>query len=83
MTAIVPTSTTQSLPNPGVKRVIIRTDSAAATGHTYDATDVFTDIWATYLCDDTGAVKIATWSTLTVTLGTISTGVHTLIIEGI
>jgi hypothetical protein len=82
MTAIVIGSEGQMVPNGGIKMHAIVTTAAAATGHTYDATGLVSTIIATYLCDSTGAVKVATWSSLTVTLGTISTGVHTLIIIG-
>jgi len=83
MTAITVDELRQAVPNAGVKEIVIMTSSAAATGHTYDATGYFTTIWGTYLADATGAVKIATFSSLTVTLGTISTGVHCLRIWGI
>ena len=82
MTAIVIGSQGQIAPNAGIKMHAIVTTAAAATGHTYDATGLVSTIIATYLCDATGAVKVATWSGLTVTLGTISTGIHTLIIVG-
>jgi hypothetical protein len=84
MTAITVSEARQASPNAGVKRVVIRTDAAAATGYTYDASlQGFTTLWSVYVNDDTGVVKTATWSSLVVTLGTISTGVHTLVLEGI
>lgn len=83
MTAIVVSSLAQAVPNAGVKEVIILTSAAAATGHTWDATNYFSTIWGTYLADSTGAVKIATFSSLTVTLGTITTGVHCLRVWGV
>ena len=83
MTAITVSSLRQHTPVPGIKEIVIKTSSAAATGHTFDATGYFTTIWGTYLNDSTGAVKIATFSDLTVTLGTISTGVHVLRIWGV
>lgn len=83
MTAITVASNRQLAPNAGVKEIVILTDSAAATGFTFDATGYFDTIWGCYLADSTGAVKIATFSSLTVTLGTISTGVHCLRIWGV
>ena len=84
MTAVTVSTALQSTPNAGVKRVVLRTDANCATGFTLAAGDYgFSDLYATYLCDDAGAVKIATWSALVVTIGTVSTGVHTLILEGI
>lgn len=86
MTALTASSEIQTAPNCGVKRVIVRTDANAATGFTYDASaspGIFSAIWAVYVCDNTGVVKTATWSGTTITLGTISTGIHTLIIEGV
>ena len=87
MTAVTATSVTQEAPNCGIKRVLIRTDANAATGYTIDASTAanggFAKLYSVYVNDDTGAVKIATWSSLVVTLGTISTGIHTVILEGV
>jgi hypothetical protein len=77
----------QIAPNAGIKVVVIRTDANAATGYTIDASTAanggFADVYATYCCDDLGAVKVATFSALAITLGTISTGIHTVIIWGV
>jgi hypothetical protein len=83
MTAITVSNSGQVSPNAGIKCFVVLTDTNAATGYTYDASGQFSTIYATYLCDSTGAVKIATFSGTTVTLGTISTGAHTLILFGI
>jgi hypothetical protein len=83
MTAITVASLRQAVPNAGVKEIVIMTSAAAATGFTWDATGYFSTIWGTYLSDSTGAVKIATFSSLAVTLGTISTGVHCLRVWGV
>lgn len=83
MTAITVASKGHIAPNAGVKMYALLTDANAATGYTYDASALVTTIWATYLCDSSGAVKIATFSGTTVTLGTISTGAHCLIVIGV
>jgi hypothetical protein len=87
MTAVTVSEMRQVAPNAGAKKVILRTDANCATGYTVDASTAangaFTELWSCYICDNTGAVKIATWSSLTVTVGTISTGIHTIILEGV
>lgn len=83
MTAITAADTRQLAPVGGIKELVILTDSACATGMTFDASSYFSTIYSTYLCDGTGAVKIATFSGTTVTIGTVSTGVHCLRVLGI
>lgn len=77
----------QVTPNAGAKSVVLRTDANAATGYTIDASAAanggFYKIYRVYVCDDTGVVKTATWSGTTITLGTISTGIHTVEILGV
>lgn len=83
MTAITVSSLRQLAPVSGVKEIIILTDSACATDFTFDATNYFSTIWGNYISDSTGVVKTATFSSLTVTVGTVSTGVHCLRIWGV
>jgi len=81
MGAITSPTIIQLAPNCGVKEVVVT--GSMATGETWDASSYFTTLYVTYLCDGTGAVKIATFSGTTVTMGTLSTGTHTLIVWGI
>jgi hypothetical protein len=83
MTAVTIASARMLAPVSGVKEMIFLTDSAAATGYTLDLTGYFSTIWGCYVNDSTGVVKTATWSTLTLTLGTLSTGVHTIRVWGV
>lgn len=82
MTAITVSDKRLVAPVSGAKMQVITTSSDAATGYTHDASADFETILVTYLCDSTGTVKVATFSGTTITLGTISTGVHTLVIIG-
>ena len=89
MVAVTTTSVTQTGPNSGIKRVVIRTDSNCDTAFTLNASLVayggFGKLFHVYCNDDTGAVKPITYSALAVTLGTWSTapGVYTIILEGL
>jgi len=75
-----------------LKFIVIQTSAAAATGHTIDlgtdATDgkgvVISQILNTLLQDDAGADKASTWDPATgiITLGTISTGIHNVMVVG-
>ena len=73
-----------------IKFINIQTSAAAATGHTLDlltdATDgrgmVVKEILNTLLQDDAGADKTGTFDPATgiYTLGTVSTGIHNLLV---
>ncbi|MCK4500802.1 hypothetical protein KAU11_09905 [Candidatus Babeliales bacterium] len=75
-----------------LKTIVIQTSAAAATGHTIDlnsdATDgkgvEMTQILNTLVQDDAGADKTSTWDPATgiITLGTITTGIHNVMITG-
>jgi len=75
-----------------LKKIMIQTSAAAATGHTIDLLSdtadgrgvVITQILTTYIQDDAGALKIATFDPATgiITLGTITTGIHNIEITG-
>jgi hypothetical protein len=91
MTAVV--ETFRKIANVGdLKFITIKTDAAAATGHTIDLnSDVadgrgaaLTEVCNILLQDDAGADKATTWDPATgiVTLGTIVTGIHCLTIIG-
>ena len=67
----------------GALTMISLTSAAADTSDTWDATGYFSTIWGVYLCDSTGAVKPVTFSALTVTLGSITQGVHAMRVWGI
>lgn len=88
MTAVTLGETARQVtPNAGLKIVCLRTDANCATGYTIDASTaangLFSKIYSVYINDDAGAVKIASWSSLVITLGTLSTGIHTVIIHGV
>ena len=83
MTAVVVSDKRQLVPNAGIKEIVYLSSSACATGHTMDLTGDFTTIYGTYINDSTGVVKAATFSSLTVTIGTVSTGVHCIRVWGI
>lgn len=76
-----------------LKRIVIKTSAAAATGHTIDlgtdATDgkgaAITEITSTYLQDDLGTnVADCAWVPATgiITLPAVTTGIHFVTIEG-
>jgi hypothetical protein len=72
-----------------LKFIAIQTSAAAASGHTIDlGTDTaggeVNEILLTLLQDDAGADKTATWAPATgiITLGTITTGIHNILIVG-
>lgn len=77
----------QVVPNLGLKMVSLQTNASAATSDTIDASTAangaFYQIYGVYIADNTGAVKTATWSGLSITLGTISTGIHNILIWGV
>jgi len=83
MTAVVQSDTRQLAPNAGIKEIVILSSSACASGHTIDASSYFSTLWGVYVCDSTGAVKIATFTGTTITMGTLSTGVHCIRIWGV
>ena len=75
-----------------LKFILIQTDAAAATSATIDLDSDKSDgrgteiqeILLTLIQDDAGADKDATWvpGTGIITLGTISTGIHNILIIG-
>lgn len=75
-----------------LKFICIQTSAAAATGHTIDLNTDVTDakgqvlkeILITLVQDDAGADKTSTWSPTTgiITLGSITTGIHNILIVG-
>lgn len=91
MAAIVATKTNVSVVG-DLKFIVVETSAAAATGDTLDLnSDVangrgaqLKTILLTLLQDDAGADKTSTWDPATgiITLGTISTGIHNLMIVG-
>lgn len=78
--------------NGEIKTILIQTSAAAATGHTIDLNSDATDgrgaaieeICVTLVQDDAGADKTATWDPATgiITLGSITTGIHNIMIWG-
>lgn len=74
----------------GVKNICIVTPATAATGDTIDLGSDATDgrgakcktILNTLLQDDAGADKVSTWDPATgiITLGTITTGIHNMVV---
>lgn len=89
MTAVV--ETFRRIANFGeLKMIVIQTDAAAATSATIDLNSDVADgrgqavkeILLTLVQDDAGADKDATWvpGTGIITLGTISTGIHNIMI---
>lgn len=83
MTAITVAASGQLVPNAGVKEVIILTDTLADSGYTFDATGYLSTIWGVYINDSSGVVKEATFSGLTVTVGSITQGTHCIRVWGI
>jgi hypothetical protein len=83
MTAITSPVTIQVLPNIGVKMIAVR--GSMATAETYDASSYFSELQGCYLCEELGVVKIASFVVATgvVTIGTVSTGTHCLLLWGI
>lgn len=75
------------------KKIFIQTSAAAATGHVIDLHSDIADakgrrmkiVMNVVLQDDAGADKTVTWDPATgiITLGTISTGIHNVWIEGL
>lgn len=89
MTAIVEADRRVAI-NGEVKHIYITTDANCATGHTIDfgsdsAGGDFKKILGTYICEDTGEVKVLTFvqSTGICTAGTLNTGVHEIHVWGI
>ena len=74
-----------------LKVIVIKTDATAATGHTIDlGSDTFADqgiktVLLTLVQDDAGADKTSTWDPETgiITLGSITTGIHSIMIVGV
>lgn len=77
-----------ALPIPNKKAVLITSDATLATGDTIDMSAVamgqFSAIDIVYVADATGVVKTATFvaATRVITLGTLTTGVHKLLVVG-
>lgn len=75
-----------------LKIIVIQTNADAASTHTIDFnTDaahgkdaILSEIFITVLQDDAGADKVSTWDPATgiVTLSTITTGIHNLLVIG-
>ena len=81
MGAITSPVITQLTPNSGIKEMEVF--GSMATGETWDATNYFSTIYSLYICDADGTVKIASFSGLTVTMGTLSTEAHSLRVWGV
>ena len=81
MAAMGTTTITQLAPNCGIKEVVVR--GSMATAETWTATGYFTTIYSVQLTDADGTVKIASFSGLVVTMGTLSTEVHCLRVWGV
>ena len=81
MGAITSPTITQMTPNCGIKEVEVF--GSMATGETWDATGYFTTIYQLTLTDADGTPKIATFSGLTITMGTLSTESHSLRVWGV
>lgn len=75
-----------------LKIIVIQTSAAADTGHTIDlGTDTadakdatVSEIFITVVQDDAGADKTATWDPATgiITLGSVTTGIHNILVIG-
>ena len=86
MAELLGTSTIkEGIPQLNHRSIILKTSAAAATGDTIDLSTYFDEIYTVYFNDDAGAVVICSWvaATRIITLGTITTGIHMLKIDGI
>lgn len=86
MTELFGTSTIKKgIPQLNHSSIILKTPGSAATSDTIDVSTLFDEIYTVYINNDVGAVKIVSWvvATRIITLGTITTGVHYLRIDGI
>jgi hypothetical protein len=91
MAAVVATKTNVAVVG-DLKFIVIETSAAAATGDTIDLNSDVADgrgaqlksILLTLIQDDAGADKTATWDPATgiITLGSITTGIHNVLIVG-
>jgi hypothetical protein len=83
MGAISSPTVVQLLPNAGLK--IIQVKGSTDTGETFDASSYFSTIYGLYLCEDLGVVKPATWvaATRVITIGSVSAGVHSMLVWGV
>ena len=81
MTAVTVTKITQMSPNCGVKEVVVK--CSMATGEVWTATNYFTTIYGCQLQNAVGAVRDVTFSGLVVTMGSLSTGQHSLRVWGV
>ena len=86
MAELITTSTVkQGIPQLTHSSIILKTSAAAATSDTIDVSAYFDEIYTVYFNDDAGAVMICSWDAATriITLGTITTGIHMLKIDGV
>jgi hypothetical protein len=82
MAAMTSPVVVQCSPNAGLK--FVRVKGSMATSETFDASSYFSTIYGLYINNATGAVKTATFDTAAlVTVGTLSTGVHCMLIWGV
>jgi hypothetical protein len=81
MGAITSPTITQLTPNSAIKSMVVF--GSMATAETWDATGYFTTIYQVQLTDADGTVKIASFASLTVTMGTLSTEAHSLRVWGV
>ena len=75
-----------------LKFIVIQSSAACATGHTIDLNSdiadgkgmVMEEVLNTLVQDDAGADKDSTWDPATgiITLGTLTTGIHNIMIVG-
>jgi hypothetical protein len=89
MTAVVESSRNVALIGE-LKFISIQSDATCATGHTIDlnsdaTTAAINTIRNTLVQDDAGADVTSTWDPATgiITLGTITTGIHNILIVGV
>lgn len=74
---------TKAVPQLNATVLMITTAATAATGDEIDVAGYMKTIKNVYVADSTGVVKTATFSGTVITLGTITTGVHHLLVFGV
>ena len=73
----------QAGPTLEAKVLVIQCPASTATGDEIDVADHMTTILVPYICDATGVVKTATFSGTVISLGTVTTGVHAVLVFGL
>lgn len=73
----------RGIPQLNATALVIETPATAATGDEIDVAAYMKTVQIVYCADASGAVKVATFSGTVITLGTITTGVHFLLVMGV